>query len=356
MRRTALYEMHIKHKAKMVEFAGYRMPIQYRSIREEHRRVRSTVGLFDVSHMGEIEIRGEKAFQMVQHLTTNDASKLAVGQVQYSAMCYTDGGLVDDLLVYRFKDHYLLVVNAANKDKDYQWILDNNETDSEVNDISEQITQLAVQGKKSENTLQKMTNAALGEIKFYWFIEDELAAAPMLISRTGYTGEPGFELYFANQYAQNVWKQILDAGQEYKIEPIGLGARDSLRMEKKMCLYGNDINQDTNPLEAGLGWITKFDKGDFIGREALTKIKEAGIKRKLVAFVLNQSGFPRQGYQIFKNEEKIGIVTSGTVSPVLEKGIGMGYVSMDYAKVGTQIDVKIRDKYLSAEIIKPPFV
>jgi aminomethyltransferase len=356
MRRTALYEMHIKHKAKMVEFAGYRMPIQYRSIREEHRRVRSTVGLFDVSHMGEIEIRGEKAFQMVQHLTTNDASKLAVGQVQYSAMCYTDGGLVDDLLVYRFKDHYLLVVNAANKDKDYQWILDNNETDSEVNDISEQITQLAVQGKKSENTLQKMTNAALGEIKFYWFIEDELAAAPMLISRTGYTGEPGFELYFANQYAQNVWKQILDAGKEYKIEPIGLGARDSLRMEKKMCLYGNDINQDTNPLEAGLGWITKFDKGDFIGREALTKIKEAGIKRKLVAFVLNQSGFPRQGYQIFKNEEKIGIVTSGTVSPVLEKGIGMGYVSMDYAKVGTQIDVKIRDKYLSAEIIKPPFV
>jgi aminomethyltransferase len=356
MKKTALYEMHLKHNAKMVHFAGYEMPIQYHSIREEHRRVRSTVGVFDVSHMGEIDISGPRALEMVQRITINNAAMLQTGQVQYSAMCYQDGGLVDDLLVYRFENHFLLVVNAANRDKDYQWIVKNKIPDCEIKDISDQITQLAVQGKKAEETLQKLTKASLDSIKYYWFIEDKLADVSMLISRTGYTGEPGFELYFENTHAIPVWDAIMEAGKEFHIAPIGLGARDSLRLEKKMCLYGNDINQDTNPLEAGLGWITKLDKGDFIGREALMKIKEEGIQRKLIAFVLNESGFPRHGYDLFKNGEKIGRVTSGTVSPILEKGIGLGYVKIEHAKVGVEIDVQIRDKYVAAVIIKPPFV
>jgi len=343
IKKTALYEMHLKHNAKMVHFAGFEMPIQYHSIREEHR-------------MGEIKISGNKALEMVQRVTINDAAKLQIGQVQYSAMCYEDGGIVDDLLVYRFKDHFLLVVNAANKDKDYQWLLKNKISPCEIKDISAQITQLAVQGKKAEETLQKLTKASLDTIKYYWFVEDELAEVSMIISRTGYTGEPGFELYFDNAHAVPVWNAIMDAGEEFQIAPIGLGARDSLRLEKKMCLYGNDINQDTNPLEAGLGWITKLDKGVFVGRDALLKIKEEGITRKLIAFALHESGFPRHGYGLFKNGEKIGQVTSGTVSPVLEKGIGLGYVTIENSEVGTEIDVQIRDKYLSAVIIKPPFV
>jgi aminomethyltransferase len=306
--------------------------------------------------MGEIEIWGDKALQMVQKITTNDAANLAVGQVQYSVMCYEDGGIVDDLLVYRFKNKFLLVVNAANKDKDLKWILKNKIKGCQIQDTSDQVTQLAVQGKKAEATLQKLTKLALDQIKFYWFKEGELANAPMILSRTGYTGEPGFELYFANKHATDVWNRIMRAGEEFQIEPIGLGARDSLRLEKKMCLYGNDIDQTTNPLEAGLGWITKLDKGMFTGSEALKKIKEEGLKRKLVAFILRQSGFPRKGYELFENGQRVGHVTSGTVSPILEKGIGLGYVAIEHAKIGSSIDVKIRDKFLPAEIIKPPFV
>jgi aminomethyltransferase len=356
MKHTALYDMHVKHNAKMVEFAGYEMPIQYRSIRDEHRKVRESVGVFDVSHMGEIEIRGTKAMEMVQKITINDVSALSVEQAQYNAMCYEDGGIVDDLLVYRFKDYYLLVVNAANKDKDLKWILENKIDNCEVIDISDEISQIAVQGKNAESTLQKLTKIDLSKIEFYWFVEGELAGVPMIISRTGYTGEPGFELYFKNQYAEDIWKKVMDAGAEFGIEPIGLGARDSLRLEKKMCLYGNDIDATTNPLEAGLGWITKLDKGDFIGRDVLLHVKEQGVNRRLVAFVLNESGFPRKGYEIYKDGENLGKITSGTVSPMLEKGIGLGYVKTGFTKPGTQIEIKIRDKFLSAEIIKPPFV
>jgi aminomethyltransferase len=356
MKHTALYDMHVKHNAKMVEFAGYEMPIQYRSIRDEHRKVRESVGVFDVSHMGEIEIRGTKAMEMVQKITINDVSALSVEQAQYNAMCYEDGGIVDDLLVYRFKDYYLLVVNAANKDKDLKWILENKIDNCEVIDISDEISQIAVQGKNAESTLQKLTKIDLSKIEFYWFVEGELAGVPMIISRTGYTGEPGFELYFKNQYAEDIWKKVMDAGAEFGIEPIGLGARDSLRLEKKMCLYGNDIDATTNPLEAGLGWITKLDKGDFIGRDVLLHVKEQGVNRRLVAFVLNESGFPRKGYEIYKDGENLGQITSGTVSPMLEKGIGLGYVKTGFTKPGTQIEIKIRDKFLSAEIIKPPFV
>jgi aminomethyltransferase len=356
MKKTALHGTHVKLKAKMVEFAGFDMPVLYHSIRDEHRRVRKTVGIFDVSHMGEIEIWGNNALQLVQLLTINDASLLEIGQAQYTGMCYENGGIVDDLLIYKFPDHYLLVINAANKDKDLKWVLDHIIDGCDVKDVSDKITQLAVQGKKALDTLQKLTAISLADIKYYWFAEGILADAPMLISGTGYTGEPGFELYFDNKYAEQVWNEVMKAGAEFDIEPIGLGARDSLRLEKKMCLYGNDIDQTTNPLEAGLGWITKLDKGEFIGRTALIKAKTEGVKRKLVAFVLKQSGFPRFNYEIYKNDNKIGHVTSGTVSPILEKGIGLGYVQTDFAKVGTEIEIKIRDSYLTAEIIKPPFV
>ena len=356
LKKTALYDVHVQLGAKMVEFAGFHMPIQYHSIREEHIRVRTTVGVFDVSHMGEIIISGPKALDMVQKVTINDASKLAIGQVQYSAMCYPDGGIVDDLLVYRFQDHFMLVVNAANTEKDYQWILKNKIDGCQIVNKSDEITQLAVQGKKSEATLQKLTDIDLAAVKYYWFTEDDLAGVSMIISRTGYTGEPGFELYFDNDHAVEVWNAIMEAGKEFEIEPIGLGARDTLRLEKKMCLYGNDIDETTNPIESGLSWITKLDKGDFIGREALLKVKQEGPKRRLVAMVLEGQGFPRKGYDIFKDGQQVGKITSGTVSPILNKGIAMGYVATPFAKVGTELTIDIRGKKVPAVIIKPPFV
>ncbi len=356
LKKTALHDVHVQLGAKMVEFAGFHMPIQYHRIREEHIRVRTTVGVFDVSHMGEIIISGPKALDMVQKVTINDASKLAIGQVQYSAMCYPDGGIVDDLLVYRFQDHFMLVVNAANTEKDYQWILQNKIDGCQIVNKSDEITQLAVQGKKSEATLQKLTDIDLAAVKYYWFTEDDLAGVSMIISRTGYTGEPGFELYFDNDRAVEVWNAIMEAGKEFEIEPIGLGARDTLRLEKKMCLYGNDIDETTNPIEAGLSWITKLDKGDFIGREALLKVKQEGPKRRLVAMVLEGQGFPRKGYDIFKDGQQVGKITSGTVSPILNKGIAMGYVATPFAKVGTELTIDIRGKKVPAVIIKPPFV
>jgi len=356
MKYTALHAMHEKAGAKMVEFAGYHMPIQYHSIREEHRRVRETVGVFDVSHMGEVEITGPAALDMVQKITINDASALDIGQVQYSAMCYEDGGIVDDLLVYRFENKYFLVVNAANKDKDFEWMLKNKIDGCDIKDVSDAYTQIAVQGKKAEAALQKLTAVKLDEIKYYWFTEGVLAGYPMLISRTGYTGEPGFELYFANKYAEDVWEKVFEAGAEFDIEPIGLGARDSLRLEKKMCLYGNDIDRTTNPLEAGLGWITKLDKGDFIARDVLLKVKEEGVQRRLVAFVLDGNAFPRHGYKIFADGREVGFITSGTVSPSLEKGIGLGYVKKGFTKSGTKLEIEIRKKMVPATIIKPPFV
>jgi aminomethyltransferase len=356
IKKTALNAIHRQQKAKMITFAGFEMPIQYKSIREEHRRVRKTVGVFDVSHMGEIEIRGAKALEFVQKITINDAAALAVNQAQYSAMCYENGGIVDDLLVYRFEDKYLFVVNASNLEKDYNWMLENKMEGVEIKNTSDEITQIAVQGKKAEATLQKLTETDLSQIAFYWFKENRLADAPMIISRTGYTGEPGFELYFENQYAEKVWDAVFKAGAEFNIEPIGLGARDSLRLEKKMCLYGNDIDSTTNPIEAGLGWITKVDKGAFIGREAIIRVKTEKPKRRLVAFVLKENGFPRKGYNIFSAENEVGIVTSGAVSPILEKGIGLGYVKKGFTKAGTEIEIEIRKKRISATVVQPPFV
>ena len=356
IKKTSLYNIHKRLNAKLVSFAGFSMPIQYHSIIEEHKRVRTTVGLFDVSHMGEIEISGKNALEMVQKVTINDASALKTGQIHYSAMCYQDGGLVDDLLVYRFPDRYLLVVNAANKDKDFEWILKNKISGCKIVDKSDQITQIAVQGKMAEAVLKKLTGVKLDQIRYYHFTEGILDDVSMIISRTGYTGEPGFELYFHNKYAEKVWNDIIIAGEEFFIEPVGLGARDTLRLEKCMRLYGNDIDHTTNPLEAGLGWITKLDKGEFIGRESLLRIKKDGLLRKLVAFIMKSEGFPRHNYEIYSSGIKIGQITSGTVSPILQRGIGLGYVMIKYAEIGTEIDIKIRDKYFKAEIIKPPFV
>lgn len=356
LKKTGFYDKHLENNAKLVEFAGYYMPIQYNSILEEHKRVRSTVGIFDVSHMGEIEISGTNALDFINYITINDASKIEINQAQYTAMCYRDAGIVDDLIVYRLKNHYLLVVNAANTQKDFEWIMENKTNGVDIENISDNISQLAIQGKNAAATLQKLTDIDLSSIKFYWFIEGELAKTPMIISSTGYTGEPGFELYFNRKHSEQVWDQIIDAGIEYDIAPIGLGARDSLRLEKKYCLYGNDIDSSTNPLEAGLGWITKFDKKDFIGKNELLKIKQQGIKRKLMGFEVEGRMIPRHGYNIKKNNEIIGFVTSGAFSPILQKNIGLGYVNVMYSNIGEDIEIESNGRSMPAKIVKTPFL
>ncbi len=354
LKKTALYDIHVQHQAKMVEFAGYLMPIQYSGIMQEHRRVRSTVGLFDVSHMGEFFFTGDAALDLVQKLTVNDASTLSVDQVQYSAMCYDNGGIVDDLLVYRFKDSYMMVVNAANIEKDWLWVKQHTMPGVQLEDKSDELSLLALQGPKAEATLQKLTDLVLSDISFYWMAQAKVDGVDMTVSRTGYTGEPGFELCFPRQYSEQIWKALMSAGKEFDIEPIGLAARDTLRLEMKYCLYGNDIDETTNPLEAGLGWITKLNS-DFIGRDAILSAKENGLTRKLVAFELEGKAFPRHGYTLLKDGQEVGNVTSGTFSPMLEKGIGLGYVSIEAAKIGTEIQVQIRGKQVPARIIKPPF-
>lgn len=359
-KKTGFYDMHLRRHAKMVEFAGFSMPIQYTSILDEHKKVRTSVGVFDVSHMGEIEISGSAALDFVNHLTINDASKIEINQAQYSAMCYEDGGIVDDLIVYRLPDKYLLVVNAANTKKDFDWIMENRFREVEVKNISDEISQLAVQGKNAEATLQKLTEVDLSAIKFYWFVEGKLAGVDMIISRTGYTGEPGFELYFPRNHSEAVWDKIMEAGKEYDISPIGLAARDSLRLEKKYCLYGNDIDATTNPLEAGLGWITKLEKDDFIGKEALVKVKQNGIKRKLMGFEVEGRMIPRHGYEILKNDKAVGQVTSGAFSPILERNIGLGYIDLSFANVGEEIQIGTapggKGRSSAAKIVKTPFL
>jgi len=355
-KKTGLYDMHVAAGGKMVEFAGFLMPVQYTGMLDEHKRVRTTVGVFDVSHMGEVEIRGSKALDFINNITINDASKLEINQAQYTAMCYPDGGIVDDLICYRMKDHYLLVVNASNTAKDFQWMLDNKMDGMEAANISDGITQIAVQGKDAEATLQELTKVNLSGIKFYWFMEGELGGVPMIISRTGYTGEPGFELYFDRKYSVDIWKQVFDAGKKYDIAPIGLGARDTLRLEKKYCLYGNDIDQTTNPLEAGLGWITKLNKGDFIGSEVIRKVKQNGVQRKLVGFISEGKMIPRHHYEIEKDGKKVGHVTSGCYSPILEQNIGLGYIATQHAEVGEELTINARGREMPAKIVKTPFV
>ncbi len=354
VKKTPFYDKHVKNQGKIVDFAGFLMPIQFDGIIPEHQVVRSTVGVFDVSHMGEVEIRGKDRIEFVNYITTNDASKLALNQVQYTAMLYPDGGIVDDLLVYNLPDRIWLVVNASNTDKDYKWILDNKCFNVEIKNRSDEIGELAIQGPKAESVIQKLTDYNLAEMKFYWAAETKLRGMPVIISRTGYTGEDGFEVYMDRKYASKVWELVFEAGREFGIKPIGLGARDTLRFEMRYCLYGNDIDKTTNPLEAGLGWIVKLDKKDFIGKESLLKIKDAGLKRKLVGFEVSNRGIPRPHLDIFDGNTKIGFVTSGTFSPSLRKGLGLGYVDIAYSEIGTRLKVMGKEP-ISVEITKGPF-
>ncbi len=354
VKKTPFYEKHLAGHGRMVEFAGFEMPIQYEGIIAEHNTVRTGVGVFDVSHMGEIVIRGSQRQQFVNYITTNDITKLSVNQVQYSAMLYPHGGVVDDLLVYNLPDRVFLVVNAANTEKDYQWILQNKKFDVTIDNISDTIAQLAIQGPKSEAVMQRLVDFNLGELKYYWAAEVKLKDIPVLLSRTGYTGEDGFEVYADHTHAHQLWDLVFEAGRDFGIKPVGLGARDTLRFEMRYCLYGNDIDQTTNALEAGLGWITKFDKGDFIGREALLKIKEQGLARKLIGFEIIGAGIPRPHQDIFHQGRKAGHVTSGTYSPSLKKGIGMGYVEIAGCEVGTNLQIQSKEP-INAVVVKGPF-
>ncbi|MDX8340907.1 glycine cleavage system aminomethyltransferase GcvT [Draconibacterium sp. IB214405] len=361
MKITAFNSIHKALGAKMVEFAGYEMPIEYSGIKDEHMTVRESVGVFDVSHMGEFWVKGPKALDLVAKITSNDPRMLTIGQAQYSCFPNGKGGIVDDLLVYYYEpEKYMLVVNAANIEKDWNWVVQQNEeVGAELENASDNISQLAIQGPKATEVLQKLTDVNLSEIKFYTFTTDTFAGVEdVIISATGYTGAGGFELYFRNDVAEQIWKAIFEAGVEEGIKPIGLAARDTLRLEMGYCLYGNDIDDTTSPLEAGLGWITKFNNGrQFIDREFLTMQKNEGVTRRLRGFVLNGRGIPRHDYELVNSEgETIGTVTSGTMSPVLNKGIGMGYVAKEYSAFGTEIFVKIRNKVIPAEIVKLPFI
>ncbi|WP_370089002.1 glycine cleavage system aminomethyltransferase GcvT [Ekhidna sp.] len=356
-KQIPLNDLHVKLGGKMVPFAGYNMPVRYSSDKEEHITVREAVGVFDVSHMGEFMLRGPHALDLIQWVTSNDASKIVDGQAQYSCLPNDKGGIVDDLLVYKMKDEeYMLVVNASNIEKDWNWIKSQDKWGVDMENISDDIVLLAVQGPKAVDALQKLTDVNLSEVKFYTFVQDKLAGKEMIISATGYTGSGGFELYINKADAEEVWNKIFEAGEEFGIKPIGLGARDTLRLEKGFCLYGNDITDETSPLEAGLGWVTKFTK-DFVNAENLKAQKEAGVTRKLVGFEMVERGIPRHDYELADLDGNIiGKVTSGTMSPSLNLGIGMGYVTVEHSKPDSEINVIIRDKPVKAKVVRPPFL
>lgn len=344
----------------MVDFAGFEMPVEFSGIRDEHMTVRNGVGVFDVSHMGEIWVKGPHALELLKKVGSNDPSVLIPGQAQYTCFPNGKGGIVDDYLTYCFSpEKFMLVVNASNIEKDWAWLQSQNTMGAELENASGGISQLAVQGPKSQETLQKITPVPLAEMKYYTFVTGELAGVnEVIISATGYTGAGGFELYFHNQDALQIWNAVFEAGAEFGIKPIGLGARDTLRLEMGFCLYGNDIDDTTSPIEAGLGWITKFGgERKFVDREFLAMQQKEGVTRRLRGFVMRDRAIPRHGYQLFNAEgSPIGVVTSGTMSPLLGQGIGMGYVSKEYAAFGTTIYVGIRDKKIPAEVVKTPFI
>jgi len=354
-KKTALYDIHVGLGAKMVEFAGYLMPVQYKGIREEHFKVRESVGIFDVSHMGEFFIRGDGAGAFLQKMTLNDVSKLEEHRAQYTAMCFEAGGLIDDLILYCQGGHYMMIVNASNRRKDYDWLRSHLDPEVQLEDRSDEISLFAIQGRNAQATLQKIVDVDLAEIKFYWFRNGTISGVNAFIARTGYTGEDGFEVGVDAEKSPDVWNAILDAGAEFDIEPIGLAARDTLRLEMKYCLYGNDIDETTNPIEAGLGWITKIDKGEFVARDVIIQTKEQGPTRKLVGFEMKQKAVPRHGYKLQKDGRDVGYVTSGTFSPSLGKGIGMAYIDVPHHTPGTEVGVLIRDNSVPAEIVKTPF-
>jgi aminomethyltransferase len=362
LNRTPFYDIHKKAGAKLIDFGGWEMPVQYAGIKQEHHAVRNGVGVFDVSHMGEFFIYGPEALDLIQQITINDASKLKPGKAQYSAMCYEDGGIVDDLLVYMLTDElYMLVVNASNIEKDYEWIKQHSHFDAQLKNQSERMCLLAVQGPDAIETLQKLTDTDLSAIKFYTFEEVSFADYEnIILSATGYTGEKGFEIYFDTEDAapEQIWKSIMEAGEEFDIQPCGLGARDTLRLEMGYALYGNDITKETNPLEARMGWLTKLDKEGFIGKEALQQVKAEGIERKLMGLMINdRKAIPRAGYPIVDEKgREIGQITSGTRSITLDKNIAMGYVPVEKAEEGTKVHIQVRNRTTEAEVVKPPFL
>lgn len=358
LKSTPLCKIHQELGARMVPFAGWNMPIQYTGVIQEHLCVRKGVGIFDVSHMGEIDIRGEQAGDFLQHLITNDISQLSSQAILYTLMCYENGGVVDDLLVHKFSDdHYFLCINASNEEKDYEWILQQSRSFKvDVRNTSAEYAQLALQGKFAEPLLQKICDIPLNNLEYYHFKTGNIHNIECIISRTGYTGEDGFEIYLDPALAESLYRKILEVGREYDLQPVGLGARDTLRMEMGYALYGNEIDAETSPLEAGLGWVIKLQKPDFIGKEALQKQKDAGLKRKLVGIKLRERGVPRSHYRVLAEGQPVGEVTSGTFSPSLNTGIGLCYVSREFSKLGTRLEVEIRNNTVSAEIVKLPFV
>ncbi|MFD1316161.1 glycine cleavage system aminomethyltransferase GcvT [Namhaeicola litoreus] len=357
MKKIQLNQIHESLGAKMVPFAGYLMPVQYEGVNLEHEMVRNGVGVFDVSHMGEFLVEGKNALDLIQYVTSNDASKLQIGDAQYSCMPNDKGGIVDDLIVYRVKENtYLLVVNASNIEKDWNWINEKNSFGAELKNLSDHYSLLAIQGPKAIEAMQSLTSIDLASIPFYKFkIGDFAGIEHVIISATGYTGSGGFEIYCKNEEVEKVWKKVFEAGKEFDIKPIGLAARDTLRLEMGYCLYGNDIDDTTSPIEAGLGWITKFSK-EFVNSKALLEQKEQGVTKKLVAFELLERGIPRKDYELVDGKgQEIGRVTSGTMSPSLKKGIGMGYIASENAKMGETIFVRIRNNNVPAQIVKLPF-
>lgn len=357
MKQVPLQHIHEALGAKMVPFAGFNMPVQYEGVNIEHETVRNSVGVFDVSHMGEFLLTGDKALDLIQKVSSNDASVIKVGKAQYACLPNDKGGIVDDLIIYRIKENqYLLVVNASNIEKDWAWISQHNDMGVEMRNLSDDYALLAIQGPKSVEAMQSLTSVDLSSIPFYGFeVADFAGIEHVIISATGYTGSGGFEIYCKNDEVKQVWKKVFEAGESYGIKPIGLAARDTLRLEMGFCLYGNDIDDTTSPLEAGLGWVTKFTK-DFVNAENLKKQKEEGVTRKLVGFELEGRGIPRQGYEIVdKDGNSIGHVTSGTMAPTVGKGIGMGYVTIENSKVDSEIFIRIRKNDVAAKVVKTPF-
>lgn len=341
----------------MIDFGGWEMPVHYKSIIKEHNAVRDKAGLFDVSHMGEIRLKGKDALSNLQYLITNDISKSNVGQALYTVMCNSSGGIIDDFLVYRLaEDEFLLIVNAANIEKDFKWIKDNTEDKLIVENLSENYGLLALQGPKSEKILDRLTDIDLSQIKQFHFRKDKLAGKKAILSKTGYTGELGYEIYLAPEDLEYIWNKLLSEGEDFRLTPAGLGARNTLRLEKKLCLYGNDIDENTDPFAAGLNFAVKMNKGDFIGRDSLLEIREKGIDRKLIGFKLTERGIARHGHMIKKDDKEIGFVTSGSFSPTCKENIGLGYVKIDQSDIGNELGIIIRGRSVKAEIVKTPFV
>jgi aminomethyltransferase len=356
LKRTSLFETHVASKAKMVDFGGWNMPVQYSGIVEEHSAVRQRVGLFDVSHMGEIMISGPESAHLVDYVSTNNAAKLKVGQAHYSALLYEHGGFVDDILVHKVSDtEWFLCVNASNQEKDFEHICANNNFDAEVEFASPRFAQIAIQGPKALDTLQKLTSTKLADIKYYWFTDGEVSGTPARIAHTGYTGEDGFEIYIEPSEAPRIWQELLNAGAEFDIKPCGLGARNTLRLEAKMALYGHELTASINPFEADLAWIVKMEKPDFIGRAALQKSLDKGLSRKLAGFEMTERGIGRDGYEVFCEGKAAGWVTSGGPSPTLNKNVGLCYLPLDHSAPGHTIQISIRNAPVAAVTVPTPF-